>query len=168
MELMPQLWDIASQLEPAPDPSDIAAVAAAEHARVSLADRVRGSCGEPVRLRLSTGTPVVGTVAAVYSDGLVVDDPHATWVVPLQSVTRLDLDLRAPVTARGRERARAITAVRDLLGGELVVATCDQLISRVRPVAVAADHLVVASDGGEARGGVGLIPWEALSWVRSG
>lgn len=164
MEVMPQLWDLASQLEPDPDAVDVAEVAAAEHARVTFADRLRGCRGESVRVRLATGTPVVGVLVAVHGDGIVIEDPHATWVLPMTSITRLDAHLRAPATARGRERGHVLAAVRDLLGVELVVATADQTISRVRVVAVAADHLVVAGEGTLS----GLIPWEAVAWLRSG
>lgn len=166
MDLVPQLWDLASLFAPdlEHDPDEVADVAAAEHARVALADRLRGSAGSPVRARLLIGTPVSGTVAAVFADGIVVTEPAATWVLPLAGVARLDVAARPPVPATGRERGSVLGAVRELVPGEVVVATADAAISRLRLAAVGADHLVATP---APTGDVALLPWSAVAWLRA-
>lgn len=166
MDVLPQLWDIASELAPHPDPAEVADVAAAEHAGVTCSERLRGSRGERLRIRMLTGTSVVGVLVGVHSDGILVEDPPATWAIPLRSITCVDLAMRAPAPARGRERGHLLAAMRDMLGREVAVATTDQVIDRLRLVAVGADHLLVARRGIDER--AELVPWQAVSWVRSG
>lgn len=166
VEYLPQLWDVASVLEPQPGPAEVADLAAAEHAGVTLADRVRGSRGQQVRIRLVTGTPVLGLLVAVFGDGLVLEDPPVTWVIRLASITVVEAGLRAPAPAHGRERGSVRSAVRQLLERDIVVATGDQMVERVRLVAVAADHLLVSAARSGQTGR--LIPWSAVWWIRSG
>jgi hypothetical protein len=173
MEQVPQLWDVASALAPGfeHDPDEVADVAVAEHARVACADRLRGSVGLAVRARLLTGTAIGGVLVASFVDGVVITDPQATWILPLSGVAWLDVPLRAPVRAAGRERGGVLGAVRELAPGEVVLATVDAVVSRVRLTAVAADHLLVAplpqSPASTAGDAAAIVPWPAVSWVRS-
>ncbi len=98
-------WDALAEAD---RQAEIAERTRAEFARVTLADRLRGSEGRAVVLVVRSGQDVTGEIVRVGSDFLLLATPRQEYVVPLAAIASLrglgpaalSADAAGPVRAR--------------------------------------------------------------------
>jgi hypothetical protein len=151
--------------------ADVAELARAERAAVTLAARLRASVGRPVRVRVGGPDVVEGVVldaaaqwlllatspvrrALVPADAVVAVDGLAAHAAPEAGAVESRLGLGHALRALARDRVAVVvrTAGHDLTG---------------RIERVGADHLDLAEAGGTARG-AWAVPFASLRAVQSG
>lgn len=152
-----------------------------EEAAVELADRLRGSLGLRVTVRLASGSAFEGTLSHAGSQALVLDEPRHQVLVPYASaVSYFGLSrLAVPEPSRVRQRLGLASALRGLArdraalavlisGGPAGETTLHGVIDRV-----GRDYLdlAVTGDGEERRPAnvrqLATIPLAALAGIRS-
>lgn len=172
--------DLEAQLtaaERAEADAEVAELTRGQWARTALADRLRASAGQPLRLVLAGGERVAGSCADIAPEWLTLAGEAGPVLVPLHAVAWVDglgrsvappagqvlrrLGLGAALRALARDRA----GVRVLTSGGTVTGTIDR---------VGADHLDLAEHApGEPRRasavrGVLTVPFAALRAVCGG
>jgi len=154
-EPLPQLWELGEDIVPG---AEVAALAAAERADVALTDRIRGWRGCQIHVDLPGGR-ITGIVLATFRDAVTLAEPGAQRVVRLAATCAVEGPGHAAVRPAGRERGSGLSACRDWVGCQVTV-FCGVTVSG-RLSSVGADHLDI-----DRVGGVRLVPWSGVSWVR--
>lgn len=164
--------DLGSQLEAAEARDrlgDVPDLTRAERAGVTLADRARAHGARELRLVLRDGESVVGTVADVGPQWLLVlADGGREHLVPLAALAAVSglVETAAPPAGVVMSRLTLGHALRAVARDRSVVrirTTGGSLVGRVD--AVGADHLDVAlvhGDSGRPTGERRTVPWSAL------
>jgi hypothetical protein len=153
----------------------------AEEATVELADRLRGSLGRLITVRLASGSTFTGTLSHAGSQALVLDEPRHQVLVPYASaVSYLGLSrLAVPEQSKVRQRLGLASALRGLArdraalavlmsGGTAGETRLHGVIDRV-----GRDYLdlAVTGDGEERRTAnvrqLATIPLAAVTGIRS-
>jgi hypothetical protein len=111
--LFDDLEQQAAGLHLAEREAEVAELAEAEYADVTLLARLHAAVGHPVRLRLVGGTVAQGALQRVGSDWLQLDVRGRPWVVRLQALTGVTGLPDRAVT----EEARPLTAHLSLRSG---------------------------------------------------
>jgi len=148
--------------------AEVAELARAERASVTLSARVRASVGQRLRVRVDGGEQVDGTLLEAAPQWLLLATPPARRViVPLSAVAAIDGLATDAAPAAGvvesrlglgqvlRALARDRVGVRVSAGGVEVVGRLDR---------VGADHLEVAELGTQGRASW-VVPFERLRVV---
>ena len=131
---------------------EVADLAEAEQAQVSLADRLRARHGQEVTLRLRDGSDVRGTVLDAAVQWLLVSDAGRRVLVPTSAVAAArSLGAAAPEAPVVERRLRLTHVLRAVAReqSEVVVRTTAGDY-RGRLTRVAADHVDVEAEGGGA------------------
>jgi hypothetical protein len=131
---------------------EVADLAEAEQAQVSLADRLRARHGREVTLRLRDGSDVSGTVVDAAVQWLLVADAGRRVLVPTAAVAAVrSLGAAAPEAPVVERRLRLTHVLRAVAReqSEVVVRTTAGDY-RGRLTRVAADHVDVATEPGTA------------------
>ena len=149
--------DLENQGDGAPDEDEISALVEAERVAVTLADRLAGSLGSPIRA-VCEGTSVSGTLTSAGDGWVVISEQRADWILPLEHVAALS-PLAAPRPAPPRSLTLA-GVLRRIVGLPVQLGIPWQLTGRI--VGVGADHLDVLDDAGRPS----TVPLAALRSVR--
>lgn len=160
--------------------AEVAERALVDAAGVELADRLRGSLGLTIRVHLSTGSTLEGTLSHAGSEALVLDEPKHQVLIPYTAAVQYVGLSRLAVTepSRVRQRLGLASALRGLARNRSHVTI---LVSRGRAEAglhgvidtVGRDFLdlAVTLEGGDLRPAnvrqVVAIPFGALAGIRS-
>ncbi|WP_062302729.1 hypothetical protein [Demequina subtropica] len=135
-----------------------------ERARIALAGRLLAGSGAAVRLVLSDGATVAGTVADAAGSWVLLDAPRGQVLVPLAAIAMIEGVGNAVATlTEVRRRMGVGTVLRELAesGGPVVVETlAGRWAGRI--AAVGADHLDLVGDGSAL-----TVPLASLLAVRS-
>ncbi len=161
--------------------AEVAERARLEAAAVELADRLRGSLGMPIGVRLAAGTVFEGILSHAGSQALVLNEARHQVLIPYAAVVRYLGLSRLAVTepSRVRQRLGLASALRGLAsdrtrlavltsGGAAGESALHGVIDRV-----GRDYLDLAltEDGEDRRAasvrGTATIPFAALSALRS-
>lgn len=155
---LPQLWELGTDVEELVLEADELAIA--ELADVGLADRVRGWRGHRVQVDLPDDC-ATGTVESTFRDAFVLAETDSERLVALAAVcgvTGPAVPAQPPV---GRERGSGLSVCRRWVGRQVALSAGGRMVVG-RLSGVGDDHLQFA-----AVGGVRLVPWHAVTWVRA-
>ena len=153
-----------------------AALGDAEYAGIALVDRLAGSVGSPVRLRLVGGLVLNGRLARVAQDWVLLEDESGgdPWLVPARAVAVASGPAERVVTAEARgalARLGSGTVLRRLAAErrECVAHLLDGSLVQGVPARVGADFVELRThpEPGERHGGTELLALTALAALRS-
>lgn len=150
---------------------DVAALAAVEQGRVTVEERVHGSLGRQVRVRIAGGEALTGEVGAAGRGWVALEVGVRTWWLRLAAVATVTglgaralveearpaaarLGIGAPLRSLAERRAPVVVLLRD---GTRIDGTI---------VRVGADFLEVRTPAGDTSGAaVEVVPYAALTGV---
>ena len=161
--------DLAAQLVAAQSEDRVAAVAdltRAEHATITLVERLRGSAG-PVTLELLDGSAVAGELRDAAEEWVLIDEQRRQHLVPTSAITAVaGLDRHAqPAPSARSARLGLGHALRALMRDRRPVQVRTPSGAVAGWVArVGKDHLDVEVVPGAAHG-ARVVPWSAVLCV---
>lgn len=160
--------------------AEIAERALVDSAGVELADRLRGSLGQAIRVHLAAGSTIDGVLSHAGSEALVVDEPAHQVLIPYAAAVQYSglSRLAVPEPSKVRQRLGLGSALRGLARDRARVTV---LLGRrpdepgqqgmIKTVGRDFLDLAVAKDGDGPRPSTGwptvTIPFAALAAIRS-
>ncbi|BCW72081.1 hypothetical protein [Arthrobacter sp. NicSoilB8] len=160
--------------------AEVAERALVDAAQVELADRLRGSLGLSIRVQVSSGPALEGTLSHAGSEALVLDEPQHQVLIPYAAAVRYGglSRLAVPEPSAVRRRLGLASALRGLAGNRArvtILASHGPLEAGLQGVidTVGRDFLDLAVnlEGGDRRPAstrqVLTIPFGALAGIRS-